>query len=283
MLPLVAALLLGPAAQQRPVFPAQVQAVHLDVFVGHRGQPVEGLTARDFDVRDDGVRQRVELLDAHLLPLRVLLVLDTSGSLGRHRLRELSGAAVSLAAALGPADEAELLPFDHELSLLPVADAEAVGRALKRLRPSGGTALWDAVFAGLLWAGPERSLVVVLTDGADNMSWLDGRDVLEVARRSSAVLQGVAIGGENPESRSSYLRTLRRACEATGGHLWTAPHAEDLQATFARILEAMQHRYLLRFEPSDQRPGWHEIEVRVRGAKGSVKARPGYFLTSPER
>lgn len=279
MLPLTCALLLAAAVQQPPVFSSGVQFVYLDVFVTRNGRAVQGLRARNFEVRDDGVQQRIERVGVESLPLRVVLVFDTSGSLGRYRLAQLSEAAARLVRGLGPQDTVELITFDQELRLASPSSAAEVGRVLARLRSSGGTALNDALFAGLLRAGPERSLVVVFTDGEDNMSWLNEDPVVEAARRSSAVLQGVTLGTESAGSgEAPHLRMLRRASEATGGRLWTAPSAAELPDTFAAILDAMHRRYLLRFEPSAMRPGWHRLEVRLHGAKGRVATRPGYWL-----
>lgn len=278
MLPLVGVLLVAAAGMELPVFPSRVQQVYLDVFVTRRGRAMEGLGAENLDVRDNGVRQRIERLRVEALPLRTLLVLDTSGSLGRHKLRELVSAAGGLVAGLGAEDTVELMTFDQELRLAPGREAAAAPELLSGMAPRGGTALYDALFTAIARAGPERCMIVVFSDGEDNMSWLSAAAVVEAARRSSAVVQGAAILTSGSEQRSS-LRTLRRACETTGGRLWTARSAANLRSTFAFILDAMRQRYLLRFEPSAPRPGWHRLEIRLRGARGDVRARPGYWMS----
>jgi len=274
MLPLI--LVLAAAVQEPPVFRARVETVYLDVFVTRDGLPVEGLSAKNFEVSDDGARQRVELVPVKALPLRTLLVFDTSLSLGAYKLEHLRKAATHLVTHLRPDDPVEVLAFNEQVRSTVIRVADDLASALAPA-PRGGTALNDALFAALLRSGPERTMVIAFTDGEDNMSWLGETQLLEYARRTSAVLHGVAIVPQAPADRAE-LRFLRRAAESTGGNLWTAPGAAGLLATFDQILAAMRHRYLLRFEPDPPRAGWHDLRVRLRGARGRVAARPGYWI-----
>ena len=278
MLPLIA-VLAATIVQVPPVFRARVETVYLDVFVTRDGAPVEGLRASNFEVRDDEARRPVELVPVESLPLRTLLVFDTSHSLGAYKLENLRKAAARLVARLRPEDPVELLAFDEEVRSTRIRGADDLASALS---PSsrGGTALYDALFTAFLRAGPERSMVIAFTDGGDNMSWLGESEILESAKRTSAVLHGVAIvprGRAELEERAE-LGALSRAAESTGGRLWTAADAAGLLDTFEEILAAMRHRYLLRFDPEPARAGWHRLRVRLRGAKGRLSARPGYWI-----
>ena len=279
MLPLIVALAAAAAVQEPPVFGARVETVYLDVFVTRDGAPVEGLKAGNFEVSDDGVRRRVELVPVESLPLRTLLVFDTSQSLGTYKLENLRKAAAHLVAQLRPEDPVEVLAFDEQLRLTRIRGADDLAAALA---PSsrGGTALHDALFAAFLHAGPERSTVIAFTDGGDNMSWLGESEILEYAKRTSAVFHGVAIvpRGLAEFAERAELGVLSRVAESTGGRLWTAPDAAGLLDTFDDILTAMRHRYLLRFDPDPPRAGWHRLRVRLRGAKGDLSARPGYWI-----
>jgi VWFA-related protein len=279
MLPLIVVLAASAALQAPPVFQARVETVYVDIFVTRDGAPVEGLRARNFEVRDDGARQRIELVPVEALPLRTLLVFDTSGSLGVYKLENLRKAAAHLVAGLRPDDPIELLAFDEQVRLTRIRAADDLVSALA---PStrGGTALLDALFAAFLRAGPERTMVIAFTDGGDNMSWLGETEILDYAKRTSAVFHGVAIvqRGLAETAERAELRVLGRVAESTGGMLWTAPDAAGLLGTFGEILTAMRHRYLLRFDPDQPRAGWHRLRVRLRGAKGKLSARPGYWI-----
>ena len=129
------------------------------------------------------------------------------------------------------------------------------------------------------------------------MSWLDEGQVKAAARRSNAVIHAVGLRTEPPPTAAldsvrrsivpatapelEQVRALRQTAEATGGRYWTAESPERLRQAFAAIVAAMNSRYVLRFEPAaGAAPGWHPIQLRLRGAKGEVRARAGYFRTA---
>ena len=76
---------------------------------------------------------------------------------------------------------------------------------------------------------------------------------------------------------------LKKLAETTGGRLWQADSPKRLRESFAEIAEAMGHRYVLRYEPQGvRRDGEHRIEIRLRGARGDVHSRRGYWV-APQR
>lgn len=156
-------------SRQQPSFSSKVDAVRLDVLVTRAGRPVEGLTKNDFDVRDDGARQEIELVSLEHLPLNVVLALDSSESVTGTALRHLQEASGQLLEALGDGDQAALLTFNHQvrLSAALTLNRRAVGNALASITPGGGTALRDATYAAIVLGEqvPARTLAVVFTDG----------------------------------------------------------------------------------------------------------------------
>lgn len=280
MIPATALALLW-AVQQPPTFAARVEAVYVDVFVTDRGAPVTGLAAADFELRDNGVRQRVELLAQDTLPLTTLLALDSSQSVEKEKLRQLQHAARTLVAGLPPEDDAGLLTFDHELRLrvVPTTDRAALETGLQQMAGEGSTALYDAVYAGLrLLSGRGRALLVVFTDGLDNLSWLEQAEVLKVAETSNVLVQAVGL---MPQDRPGSLAGLRGIAEATGGRFWRAETPEQLGPAFLALLEAMKTRYVLRYEPAGvAREGRHQLKVHLVRRRGEVHARTGYFVGS---
>jgi VWFA-related protein len=287
-------------AQAPPVFGVKVETVYVDVFVTHRGQHVAGLRAEDFDLKDNGARQRVELVAAESVPLLALLVFDTSGSVAGEKLTALRTSGRAFLEGLRPGDEAALLTFSHEIEWRagPSADRAAIVRALDGVRADGATSAMDALFAGLTL--PEtraRTLVLLFSDGEDNLSWLGEDEVRAAAERSNALIHVVTVQESRPRmnpgagassvlqgyaglaGEPEYVRALRRIAEATGGRLWEAESPDRIRGAFAAIAEAMNQRYILRYEPAGvKRPGWHQIEVDLRGKKGDVHARRGYWV-----
>lgn len=297
---LALALLAAAAAQapSPPTFTVNVEGVYVDVFVTDGNRPVVGLTASDFELKDNGVRQPVELVAVESLPLTTFLVLDTSGSVDGDKLVQLQAAGRALLGGLRADDEAALVTFDQEVEVRvpPTSDRKRLERAVGGILPGGATALYDALYAGtLLASGRGRSLLVLFTDGEDNLSWLDAAQVRRVLLESNVLVQAVGIvpsEGRAPSdtlfvSRTGveppHVRTLRQMAEVTGGRFWTAASPEKLAGAFLAILEAMKTRYVLRFEPDRvRREGLHELEVNVR-SKGKVHCRKAYFVGPPAR
>src|SRR5438309_10178360 len=117
----VAHLALIPAPllpQDVPPFTTAVEAVYVDVFVTRDGRPVAGLAARDFEVRDNGVKQEVALAHLEEVPIVAVLVFDASGSVAGARLEDLRAAGRALLGGLRPQDEAALVTFSHELRVV---------------------------------------------------------------------------------------------------------------------------------------------------------------------
>ena len=287
-------------AQQTPpplTFGTGVEAVYVDVFVTSGGQPVTDLTASAFELRDDGAVRPVELVAVETMPLTALLAFDTSSSVEGAKLAALRRASEAFLDGLRPADEIGIVAFSHEVRWLarPTQDRDALRRALAACRARGGTSLWDGLHAALGLLPPQvRSLVVIFTDGEDNLSWLDERQVKAAAQRSNAVIHAVGLRPEEPPPQPEpfprgslvltsppeleQVRALRLTAEMTGGRFWTADSPDRLRQAFAAIVAAMNSRYVLRFEPAaGSAPGWHAIQLRLRGAKGDVRARAGYF------
>ena len=272
------ALLLGsvlsPSAQQ-PTFSAKREAVRVDALVTDGGKVVPGLGASDFEVRDNGVPQTVDLVSFQQIPLNVFLALDTSASVSGERLTHLQTAGHALLGRLGKEDRSALLTFSHVIQLregLTSATA-SVHDALASVEPLGDTALIDGAYAGLMLDPQDggRNLLLVFSDGLDTASWLTPERVLDSAKRSDFVVYGVSSRG--PED-AKFLEDLT---EVTGGATLKIASTQELSATFLKILDEFGNRYLISYSPTGVSPsGWHRLEVRVKGRRVTVKSRAGY-------
>lgn len=267
-------LVAAPRAEQ--AFRSGIEAVRLDVLVLDGGEPVRGLRAADFDVRDNGVLQDVDRVSFEQIPLNVVLTLDMSGSLETDRLAQLQGAAGALLDGLRDGDQAALVTFSHmvvQRSAL-TKDIGEVRAAVGMMKAFGYTALVDGAFAGMMLAqsDPDRALEVVFSDGIDTASWLRPAAVIDAAKRSDTVVYCVFAGGRRAPP---FLRDLSTF---TGGQVFENPDIAALRPTFTRILAEFRQRYLVTYSPRDVAPGgWHQLRVSVRGRKAIVKARPGYM------
>jgi Ca-activated chloride channel homolog len=285
----VLALLSPTASEQPPVFCAGIDVVRVDVSVTDHGEPVRGLTAANFKLTDNGRPAAItSVTSEQQLPLRVVLALDTSGSVYGSEVQGLVDASRGLVQSLRPTDRIAVLAFSREVTLLSGLDADpstTLG-ALGGVNAVGATSLNDALQVALELPDLDdveplaRPLVVVCTDGHDTASWLPGADILEAARQADVVVEAI-----EPPGTATYgvTRTLGKLVDATGGRMWTATSQRDLERLFTQTLAEMRNRYLLTFSPNTPlAPGWHDLKVKLRHAHGDVLARPGYSVAKGE-
>jgi VWFA-related protein len=277
----LAVLLLSPAVTvetQNAAFSAKVEAVRVDALVTERdnGPAIVGLGPSDFEVYDNGVLQQVDLVSFDEVPLNVILTLDMSDSVAGERLDHLRGAGAELLAALKKDDQAALVTFSHLVTLGAglTKDVPPVRRAIDEAAGSGDTALVDGTYAAITLGESDagRALVIVFSDGVDTSSWLSAEAVLDAAKRSDAVVYAVSTRSRlKPEF-------LRDVTSLTGGRLFEIERTSALGAIFVSVLEEFRRRYLISFTPHGvEKNGWHRLEVRLKGRRANIKARPGYL------
>jgi VWFA-related protein len=275
---LLCVLLLVPAVDaQMPTFSTRREVVRVDVLVSGGGRPVTGLTRDDFEVRDNGVLQTIDLARLESIPLNVVLAFDLSRSVAGQRLAHLKQAGRAVLEALDHEDRVALVTFSHvpTLSQALTDDPALIRSALERLEGRGDTALVDGLYASILVGESDggRSLVIVFSDGMDTASWLPRSSVLDTVRRSDVVVYSVTTG----QSRDAAF--LRDVGKATGGGWLEVGSTAELARTFVAIFDEFRYRYLLTYSPTSvDQDGWHELEVRVKRRGAAVTAaRPGYF------
>jgi Ca-activated chloride channel family protein len=267
------------AQRQAPTFTAAATGVRVDVLVTERNLPVGGLTAADFVLSDNGVIQKIDVVESSDTPINVVLAFDGSGSTTGRRIADLAEAGRALIAGLKPHDRIALTTFNHAVApRVPLtSDFAQVSRAFESLDPSGQTAILDGIHAALMTTQAEagRSLVIVCSDGRDTLSWLQVDEVSEVARRSNAVIYGVAAGS------ARQWADLKDLTELTGGKTIEIEKSSDFRAEILRVLEEFRSRYVLTFTPQGVvAGGFHTLEVKTRRGGMRVRARPGYVSSA---
>lgn len=273
---LIGAAWLGVALGQVPTFRSGVEAVRVDALVTSGGRPVTDLSAADFEVLDNGVPQQVDHAAFEEVPLNLVFVIDASSSVEGERAARLRRACHGVLAELKQHDRAGLVAFSDAVVIRSAltGNLESVRAAVDRPIPTGETSLVDAAHEAILLAEsePGRALVIVFSDGIEVSSYLSADTVLETAKRSDAVVYGVALRGVN---RPPFLRDL---ADTSGGDFFEIASPLDIEDAFRRVLDEFRHRYLLSYTLAGvERAGWHRLQVRVKRRGVSVKARPGYF------
>ena len=263
------------AQTQTPIFSTKVEVVRVDALVTDGGRPVLGLGPADFEVLDNGVPQTVEFVSYDQIPLNVVLAFDMSDSVAGERLEHLRSAGAAVLAGLKRNDQSALVTFNNQVMLgaALTSDTEPLREAIDHVVGEGDTSLVDGVFAGITVGESDagRALLIVFSDGLDTLSWLSPAAVLDTAKRSDVVAYAVSVG----KVKAEFLRDLT---SFSGGRLFELEKTANLSATFVSILEEFRQRYLVSYTPRGvSREGWHRLEVRLKGKRATIKARPGYL------
>ena len=155
--------------------------------------------------------------------------------------------------------------------------------SLERIKPTGGTALFDSLIraVGLVRTMPSPRAVVVFTDGID----ADSRASAETVRRAfqaNDIVLYLVVQGTVPARDSSGGR-LARLAEETGGSAWFDTRISSLGKQFAGIVGELSNRYVLVYSP--RRPlgddQWRSIKVEINGRPSdyAVRSREGYVAS----
>jgi Ca-activated chloride channel homolog len=298
---LAAVLLFLPAAmlaQQQPTFRTGVDIVNVDVSVSRGGEHVGGLAAANFEVYDNGVKQKIDRFSIEEVPLETYLVFDVSGSIAGPKLQQLEQAANAFVGGLTRRDKIALVTFSKDVDVRQplTADFEAFRRALAEIKPGGSTALYDATLktVNLREKNDSRAVIVVLTDQQDNASNTTQKQAIEAAERSDVIAYGVladeqggttggmggmgGMGGFRPPQAQFMIGFLRSLADGTGGRVFRAGMRLPLDEVFEMVLEDARARYVLTYRPDKITPGWHKLQVKLVDAKGDVVARRGYYV-----
>lgn len=256
------------------------------------GAIVGGLTREDFSITEDNRPQQISVFERQSeLPLNLTLAIDASASTFKDRTLEQEAAKRFVHALLRNQDLMSVLEFDTYVTpLAPFSNKIAqIDRGLDRLRGSGGTALYDAVYLGSKGLGPKegRKVLILVSDGSDTASNSNYDQALEQALRNEVMIYSIIdvpieasagrdIGGEHA------LITLS---EQTGGKSF---YADDggLDKAFRQVSDDLRTQYLLGYYPRNQEPGrnFHRLSVTVpRAAKDAfnIRYRTGYYADTP--
>jgi VWFA-related protein len=284
----ILALLL--AAVQAPDFRSGVTLVRLDVRVTRAGQPVAGLAAADFTVRDEGRVQPLRHFSAEPMDLDLVLLLDTSGSM-RRAIAELGDHASRALETLRRGDRVAVVTFGARAAVqLPWTEDFAAARAaLARIltgERSAATGIGRAVTeAAALFAAPPRErrrAILAITDNRSAEPPRAEAAAVRAALAAEAVVEAIvvptagplALGDSVARSLGRSAEDVRRIADKTGGE-WRESAA--VPATLGAAIARLRSGYALYYAAPESRPGqFRRIRVHVRSPGAAVRHRPGY-------
>jgi VWFA-related protein len=197
-----------PGANESFRFRSGVELINVTATVADSsGRFVEGLTKDDFIVYDDNEMVEITHFSAERVPVSLGIALDTSGSMAGDKIREAETALDRFAYdLLDKDDELFVYKFSNYPTLLQgwTTDRQLIGRALGRLTPNGGTAMYDTVMEAIPLATRgrhQKKALVVISDGNDTSSHAEVRDVKQAIRESEVLVYAIGIDGESEPVR----------------------------------------------------------------------------------
>jgi Ca-activated chloride channel family protein len=253
-----------------------------------KGKLVTDLEKSDFQLYEDNRLQTITNFSRETdLPLTVALLIDTSTSIRDKFKFEQEAATDFLTRTLRPKkDKGLLVSFDSAIELVQdfTDDSELLRKALHQIRPGGGTKLLDAIFLTCqekLKAESGRKIMIVISDGDDNLSLETLNATLEMAQKSDVTIYSISTNSSGffgiSAPRSDKL--LKRLAEETGGRAFFPFKAEDLSQSFQDIGTELRSQYSLAYRSSNiRRDGtFRAIRIETDRKNLKVKARKGYY------
>lgn len=304
----------------------QVNEVIVPVTVtDEKGRFVSDLEQKDFRISEDGKEQKILYFSRERSqPVVVGFLLDMSNST-RLYWKTYQDAAMELVFNLLPGDNkfsGYLITFsnDAELRVNTTHDSEKIVEKIRRLKPGGGSALFDAIYLActrreLVKGEPiePRRVLVIIGDGHDNASKKTLDQVLEIAQRNQVTIYGISTVAWGFTTEGE--KNLTRLCDETGGRVeyplqnlykdvsgylstpsdagnyalgvetggYAAEVSKGIYGSIAKIAGEVTTQYILRYVPeaSDSARQFRQIKVTVDLPNVKIRARKGYYPNIP--
>jgi Ca-activated chloride channel family protein len=284
------------AQQQPPIFRTGTQTVPLFATVmDGTGRLVPDLTKEDFEILDNNKSQAVTLFANDLQFIKVVVMLDESGSMVNNIARVKDGAEQFLLRLL-PDDRARIGSFEDKIIVSPdfTNDRNQLVRFLKEeLQYGNGTRLWDAVDRSMtaLSELDGRRVVLVFTDGGDDPGpgkHVSYNTVLKRAQAEGYRVYAIGFhskcrcGAEGRMIETDPDPSLKKIAAESGGGYFELKEGMDLSSTFTRVAQELHSQYVIGFAPDSLDGKLHTVQVRVKRPGMTARTRKSY-IASPEK
>lgn len=272
-----------------PVIKVGVNEVDLVFTVTDKhGHFIKGLNLSDFGLLDNHMQPEsiLHFQQQTDLPLRVGIMLDTSSSIRERFQFEQQAAVQFLMQTLHRNDRAFVEGFDIQIDLAQpfTNNIDSLDQGIQKLRPGGGTALYDALYSTchdqmltLRENGVVRKAIVLVSDGDDNYSHAYEGDAIKECQRAETIVY--AISTNVSPSRDKGDEILEQIADATGGRAFYPMRIEDVANGFTAINEELRSQYLLEYTPANFKAdgSFRTIYLQARNPSYKVRAHTGYF------
>ncbi len=259
----------------------------LSTVVDGQGRLIPNLEQEDFTILDNGKPQEISFFENETQPFTVVVMLDFSASMTAN-LDLLKNATEQFILRMLPDDKGQVGAFSDKIEFSGkfTNDRDDLIGALKDLQFGNPTRLWDAVDASIDMledATSRRKIVLVFTDGDDTASRRGLGDVLQKAKAKEVMVYAIGLESEFFNGvrlqRTRPDRGLRKIAEETGGGYFELKKTDELAPTFTRVAQELHSLYALGFAPTVLDGKEHKLEVRVKTAGATARARRTYVAS----
>ena len=292
---------------QQTVFRGTGDTVRVFVTAIDKDERLATALPRDvFEVRDNGRPQPITVFDNSPQPIRLIVMLDVSGSMERN-LPLLRAASIELFNRLGPDDAAKVGTFGHTIDIMPefTKDARALQAALpSEIPPDAPTPLWRGIDQAMSAFDPKddrRHVVLVLSDGKDSpgftKKFYSQVEIIDRATAEEVMIYAIGLRSRSGSPQMPMPGTnpmamlvadlpdpgLGKAAIETGGGYFELSPRDNFAATFARVADELHSQYLIGYVPPAKDGKTHKIEVKVSAPGHKVRARKSYVAPRESR
>jgi Ca-activated chloride channel family protein len=286
---LCAAVVLVPQGQR---IRSGVELVSLNVTATDAsGKYVTDLNEGEFEVFEDGAKQKLTFFSRTQQPISLALLLDTSASMDE-RMGIAQEAAIGFARQMKKDDQAMVIDFDSQVRVLApfTGDALALEKAIRQTTPNGSTSLYNAIYISLKElkkvraagaAEIRREAIVLLSDGDDTSSLIEFDEVLDLAKRSETVIYAIGLRqgeiGRREFKEAEFV--LKQLAQETGGRAYFPSDARDLAKIYQAIWDELASQYSLAYSSGNpKRDGaWRRVQVRLQRPNVTARTKQGYY------
>ena len=275
--------------QGRYQFRVTVDLISLNVTVtDNRDRFVTDLLEEDFSIYEDGIAQDVSVFSREDLPIRMVLLIDTSASMDE-KMSFAQKAAVNFVHEMKDDDLTEVVEFGSKPHVLQpfTADVEKLNRAIRMTQAGGTTQLYNALYISLKGLSRRRQdirrqAIVVLSDGEDTSSLVTFARVMELAKETDVTIYTISLrheGGRRSRAFSEAEFVLKKLAEETGGQWFFPEQIEELTDVYARIAAELKNQYNIGYVSNNpKRDGsWRRVVVQSTYPNLRVRTKLGYY------
>ncbi len=270
-------------------FRVTVDLISLNVTVTDtRNRFITDLLEDDFSLFEDGIAQEVSVFSQEDLPIRMVLLLDTSASMDE-KMGFAQEAAVNFVGEMKDDDLTEIVEFGSKPHVLQpfTADIEKLNRAIRMTQAGGTTQLYNALYISLKSLSRRRQdirrqAIVVLSDGEDTSSLVTFERVMELAKETDVTIYTISLrqqSGRRTRAFSEAEFVLKKLAEETGGQWFFPGQLAELDSVYARIATELKSQYNIGYVSNNpKRDGsWRRVVVQTNYPDLLVRTKLGYY------